>query len=105
MADFIIKVTPEVLMQASTDIAKETGQLKAAFSEMSSLMQRTAGYWTGEAAELHRSLFEKHVPEMEAVILKFQAQAEKLQQISGNYIGANGEAKAKVEELPSDVII
>lgn len=58
MDDFTIRVTPAMLVSASTDISKSTDRMKSAFSEMSSMIQRTAGYWTGDAAELHRALFE-----------------------------------------------
>lgn len=105
MDDFTIRATPSMLVSASTDISKSTDRMKSAFSEMSSVVQRTTGYWTGEAAELHRTLFEEQVPQMEAVIARFVGQADRLKQIAGNYSGAAQAAKTLVEDLPSDVII
>lgn len=105
MDDFTIRVTPAMLVSASTDISKSTGHMKSAFSEMSLMVQRTAGYWTGDAAELHRTLFEEQVPRMEAIIARFVEQTDRLKQIAGNYSGAAQAAKTLVEDLPSDVII
>lgn len=105
MSDFTIRVTPEVLVSASTDISKSTQSLKSAFSEMSSIVQRTTNYWTGDAAELHRTLFKEQVPQVEAIIARFVEQADRLKQIAGNYSGAIQDARALVEDLPSDVII
>ena len=105
MDNFTIRVTPEILMSASADITKTTERMKAVSTEMSSLVQRTSGYWTGTAADLHRTLFEEQLPQLEASIVKFVKQADKLNQIACNYSGATQVTKAMVEELPSDVII
>lgn len=105
MDDFTIRVTPAMLVSASTDISKSTDRMKSAFSEMSSMIQRTAGYWTGDAAELHRALFEDQVPKMEAIVARFIGQSDRLNQIAANYSGAIQATKAVVEGLPSDVIV
>lgn len=105
MDDFAIRVTPAMLASASTDISKSTERIKSAFTEMSSVIQRTAGYWTGDAAELHRALFEDQVPKMEAIVARFVGQADQLKQIAGNYDAAVQAAKTMVEDLPSDVIV
>lgn len=105
MDDFTIRVTPTMLVSASAEISKSTDCIKSAFTEMSSMVQRMAGYWTGDAAELHRALFENQVPKMEAIVARFAGQADRLKQIAGNYNAAVETAKAMVEELPSDVIV
>lgn len=105
MDDFAIRVTPAMLVSASIDISKSTDRIKLAFTEMSSIVQRTAGYWTGDAAELHRALFEDQIPKMEAIVTRFAGQADRLKQIAGNYNSAVQTAKTMVEELPSDVIV
>jgi len=105
MDNIVIRVAPEVLSAASSDITQKVNMLKVAVSEMGSLMNQTAGYWTGDAAELHRKLYEEQAVKMAAVIDRFRAQAEKLQQISGNYDEAVKLSKSMVEELPSDVIV
>lgn len=105
MDDFTIRVTPEMLVSASADVSKSAERMQSAFSEMTSVVQRTTGYWSGDAAELHRALFEDQVPKMEEIIARFIGQADRLKQIAGNYSGAVQAAKTIVEDLPSDVIV
>ncbi len=105
MNDFTIRVTPAILVSASSDISRSTDRIKSALTEMSSMVQRTAGYWTGDAAGLHRALFEDQVPKMEEIVARFVGQADRLKQIAGNYNAVAQTTKAIVEELPSDVIV
>ena len=71
MSDFTIRVSPEILTSASLDIAKKADCLKSVSLEMDSIMQRTAGYWTGDAADLHRTLLKEQLPKMDSVISRF----------------------------------
>ncbi len=105
MDDYTIRATPAQLVSVLTDISKSTYNLKSAFSEMNSIVQRTTTYWTGDAAELHRTLFKEQVPQVEAIIARFVDQADRLKQIADNYSGAIQDTKALVEDLPSDVIM
>lgn len=105
MDDFMIRVTPEMLISASTDVSQATSRMNSASSEMSEVAQRTASYWAGDAAELHRTLLKEQLPKLETVISHFVEHADRLGQIAANYSGASQAAKTAVEELPSDVII
>lgn len=105
MDDFMIRVTPEILMSASADVSQTTGRMKSASLEMSEVIQSTSSYWIGDAAELHRTLLKEQLPKLESVINHFVEHANKLEQIAANYSGASQSAKEAVEELPSDVII
>ena len=105
MDDFTIRADPAALTSAALEISKTVSRMKAACSEMDSTVQRTSGYWTGDAAELHRTSLKEQIPRMESAIVRFSGQAEKLRQMAGNYDVAIQAAKEAVEELPSDVIL
>lgn len=105
MDDFTIRVTPETLMTASASISQKADHMKSTSSEISEMIQRTVGYWAGDAAELHRTLLKEQLPKLEAITTGFVSQADKLEQIAVNYSGASQSVKEMVEELPSDVII
>ena len=105
MDDFMIRVTPEMLISASSDVSQATSRMKSASPEMSEVAQRTASYWAGDAAELHRTLLKEQLPKLDAVISHFVEHADRLGQMAANYSGASQSAKAAVEGLPSDVII
>lgn len=105
MDEYRISATPEALRSASEELTNKTGRLEAAFSDMRDVMRRSFGSWTGEAADLHRTLLEEQLSDMEAITVHFQEQAAKLAQIAGNYAGASQAAQSAVEGLPTDLII
>ena len=105
MDDFTIRVTPEILTAASASISQKASRMKSASSEISEMIQRTAGYWAGDAAELHRTLLKEQLPKLETIVTGFVSLADKLEQIAVNYSGASQSVKEMVEELPSDVIV
>jgi WXG100 family type VII secretion target len=105
MNDFSIRATPEVLTVAAEAIGANTKALETTFSEMRTKVQQTSSFWTGEAAELHRSLFEEQIPAMEALIGRFRSRADQLRQIADNYAGVRAAVQTTVEELPADVIV
>lgn len=105
MSDFIIRVTPDVLVSASEDILKYAELIEDTFSHMQTKVQRTDSFWSGDAAELHRTLFDDQIPAMESIVNRFRAHADKLKQIAGNYANAKATVMTAVEELPNDVIV
>lgn len=105
MSDYTIRATPEVLVSASADILKKAEIVEDVFSVMQAKVQQTSSFWTGDAAELHRALFDEHIPAMESIVLRFKAHADKLKQIAGNYANAKATVMTVVEELPNDVIV
>lgn len=105
MDEYSIRVAPDVLMSASEEILTKTNRLKSAFSNMRSMMRNSFGAWTGDAADLHRSLLEEQISAMEAITARFQEQATKLAQIAGNYAGSSQSVQSIVGELPTDLIV
>lgn len=105
MIDFTIRATPEALLSASEDISREAGIIEDTISIMQTKMQQTASFWIGDAAELHRSLFDEQLPELETLAKCFRIHSDKLRQISGNYTAAKLSAMEITEALPNDVIV
>lgn len=105
MNDFSIRATPEVLVVAAEDICAKTNILETSFFEMRTKAQQTSSFWSGEAAELHRSLFDEQIPLMESMIGRFRAHADHLKQIADTYAGARAAVQTTAEELPTNVIV
>ena len=99
-----IRVTPERLYTAADAVIRRTGEAKTALTDMSGTVQRTASFWTGEAGDSHRALFQAQVPQIEAILARFDAHAAHLKSIAANYLGAEAQITAAAEELPGDVI-
>lgn len=104
MSDFTIRTSPEALTAASEYISKKAALIETVFSELRTKVQKTSSFWTGDAADLHRSLFEEQLPAMESVVSRFKGQAASLQQIANNYAEGKNFAVTTVEDLPDDVI-
>lgn len=104
MSDFTIRTSPEALTAASEYISKKAALIETAFSELRAKVQKTSSFWTGDAADLHRSLFEEQLPTMESVVSRFKGQAARLQQIASNYAEGKAFAVTNVEDLPNNVI-
>lgn len=105
MEEYTIQVEPQLLMSASEDITRKTKTVEGTFFEMRTKVQQTSAFWIGDAAELHRSLFDEQLPAMESIVNRFLEQAKKLKQIATNYAAAQSTVVAVVEDLPYDAIV
>lgn len=105
MDEYKIRATPETLMSASEEILNKANRLTSAFSNMRDVTRNSFANWTGDAADLHRTLIEEQLSAMEAITARFQEQAAKLARIAGNYAGASKSVQSVVEELPTDLIV
>lgn len=99
-----IRVTPEQLYGAAEDVIRKTGLAKTAFADMHDTVKRTNSFWLGEAADAHRALFEAQVPQIEAILTRFDAHASHLREIAANYVSAETQITTAAEELPDNVI-
>lgn len=102
MDAYDIKVNLAQMSTVSTEITTITKGLVSNFSDMKNIMQGTALYWSGEAADLHRRSFQEQVADMESIFAKFEKQAQRLEKISGNYVDASQSVKRDMEALPSN---
>lgn len=105
MDDYTIRVAPDILLGAADEILKKAEIIEMAFSEIKIRVEQSSSYWLGEAAELHRGLFQEQIPLMERIVGCLNADAQKLKEIAGNYSGAIQTVTALTEDLPNDVII
>lgn len=103
--ELTVRISTEQLADASRDIEKKINDLKSAFEEMTSAMNRTNGYWLGEAGEAHRRAYRQMQPHQEEVLKRLREQAADLAQIAGIWEEAEREVKDTDLALPDDVII
>lgn len=104
MSEFTLKVTPEILTAAASDISSQVTVIKNAISSIDSTVSQMPIYWKGEAADVHIGVLKELMPEFEKIISSFSSDADRLNSIAGNYSLATNEALSAVEGLPSDVI-
>lgn len=103
--EFIVRVESEKLEQAAGEINDRISKLNAAFEGMTEAMNRTQGYWIGEAGDAHRRVFLEQQPRREEVIARLSEQVSDLMQMAGVYVSAEKENVQLAQSLLGDVIL
>lgn len=99
-----IKASPEIMEAKASDVTNAIDQIRQEFEEMSRAMDRTAGYWNGEAAELHRRRYAGMKPQMESMLRCLKEHADNLQEIAAIYTTTQAKVTAITQALPIDAI-
>ena len=105
MANNTIIADPSRLVAVDDKVKNSTAKIKSAFAELTNINKGTEAVWTGDAAELYRSLYIEQLPKMEDVIRSLSSQADKLNQIAANYRSVEGAGARSANALPNDVLI
>lgn len=100
-----VRVSTERLAQASGEINKKVSDLRKAFEEMTDAVNRTNGYWVGEAGEAHRAVYRQMQPHQERILNRLSEQVSDLAQIAGIWETAEQEVTEMDLTLPDDVIV
>lgn len=99
-----LKVTPQVLIARAVEIRKEVARIQNEFQNMTQAINRTAGYWNGDAANLHRKRYQEIVPEAEEMLRTLRQHAENLEKIAQTYITSEGKITTMSTQLPKNAI-
>jgi len=98
---FTLKVTPEELKSKSQTITTEINNLRNALETMQNVARKTTQYWSGDAGDAHRELFESIAPIMDEVLNRYTEHNTSLDNIASNYIEAESEIVKASESLPN----
>lgn len=104
-SDVMIKVTPEELYAKSQSISSILAKTQQNFQEMEDVINKTEGYWIGEAGEAHREMFRDMTPHIEEITKRITEHIRDLNEIAGVYQETEREIQEIAEQLPADVII
>lgn len=99
-----LKVSPEELSRKAESTASHVSSVRNHFAAMQEAVRRSAGYWVGEAGDVHRRTYEEELPVLEEILKRFQEHSADLLLMSQNYLQTEQEVGAMIQELPSDVI-
>lgn len=99
-----IRASPEIMEAKAADVLSAAAQIRREFEELFRAMGRTAGYWNGEAAELHRRRYADMKPEMENMLKCLEEHAGNLQEIAAIYTAAQAKVTVMAQALPVDAI-
>ncbi len=99
-------VTPEILHQKATDVENYVRVMQQRFETMKTLVEKSSGYWEGDAGDMHRKNYEEQLENIEFVLKRLNEHPIDLRAIAQKY----SETELKVEEtiiqaLPGDVLL
>lgn len=101
----VLKVTPDVLTQMASDIEKQISDIQTQFDEIDTEINKTRGYWEGEASDEHLSRYEKMKDSWETAVKRLSEHPDKLLRMAGIYREKEAAALEKAQALQADVII
>lgn len=84
----ILKVTPEKLLQTSSEFSSLGNQMKNLTGEMMNLVKSLNSIWQGEAASAYESRFDSLSPDMEKLYRMVQEHVQDLQEMAKQYQSA-----------------
>lgn len=105
MAGFQLKVTPDVLKTQAQTIQNEIGVVEKQWSNIETLINRSKGYWEGEASQQHIKYYGEVKKPVKQVIKRLKEHPTDLLKMAGIYDTAEKEAAGLTNSLPDEVII
>lgn len=98
-------VTPDILKNKSDEVTNKVNQMKRHFEELQSGIDKTEGYWIGEAGDKHRQLYNGLKNDIEEILNRLYEHPKDLLAIAQNYMDVELSIEEDVETLPGDVIV
>ena len=96
-----LKVTPEEMAAAASELSGYVANMSECFTQMKNTMVQSASYWVGEAGDAHRQLYNEQVEKTEEIIARYTEHLRDLNAMAGVYSEAEAQAEAKADELPT----
>lgn len=104
LSNMTIRATPEEMEAKAQAVLKEVSTMMREYEDMNRLVERTSGYWNGEAAELHRKRFREMQDETQTMFQCLKDHAKNLEQIAAVYTGTQIKVTSVASSLPTEAI-
>ncbi|MDE6642434.1 MAG: WXG100 family type VII secretion target [Acetatifactor sp.] len=98
------RVTPDVLKSKSVDVSRSVSRMRGHFEELKNLLEKTGGYWIGEAGEKHRQMYKDIEDSVEEMLKRLGEYPMDLLEIAQNYTDADLSIEEDIAALPDNVI-
>lgn len=105
MDNIRIKASPQALHTGAADVQKTVTNIRNCFSNIEMAVNRSSGYWQGDAAEAHRAAYQEMKGTTEEILSKLLEHAADLKAMAQTYLEAEDIAAGQSADLPSDVIL
>lgn len=99
-----VKVTTEVLVSKADEVKTKLDQMQRLLDTIEETVAHTKGYWLGEAAEVHRQMYEDQKEAIAEIMKRLNEHPVDLKQMAGVYSQAEAAIKSIAESLPADIL-
>lgn len=99
-----ITVDTEAMLAKAEDVSEAIQRMEMSFQEADWIVSRTAGYWSGQAAELHRRMFTEEKEEIATILSRLKEHPRDLRLMASNYQGVEEKTTAANRGLRNDYI-
>lgn len=105
MDNIRIKASPQALYAGAAEVQSTVSDIRNRFSNIEAAVNRSSGYWQGDAAEAHRAAYQEMKGTADEIFARLEEHAADLKSMAQVYLGAEEEASGQSGDLPSDVIL
>jgi len=105
MENIRIKASPQALHSGAAQVQKTVESMRTRFSNIEEAVNRSSGYWQGDAADAHREAYQEMKGTVDEILARLIEHTGDLKAMAQTYLGAEKMAAAQAAELPSDVIL
>lgn len=102
--DVHIKVNSAVLNNKAQSVSKSITNMASCFEQLETIINRTSWYWSGEAGDMHRKIYQEQKPQIEEMMKRLKEHPKDLIAIAQTYDITESAVQALASELPGDVI-
>lgn len=99
-----MKVNSAVLNDKAQVVLRQIKSMENCFERLDTIVNKTRGYWMGEAADRQRMLYQEQRPQIEEMMRRLKEHPADLMAIAQNYEAAESQVQSIAAELPNDVI-
>lgn len=105
MENIRVKASPQSLYAEAEDVRKTVAGIRDHFFNIEAAVNRSVGYWQGDAAEAHRAAYQEMKGATDDLLVRLLEHAADLKSMAQGYLGAEEEAVNRSGDLPFDVIL
>ena len=97
-------VTPEVLNQKAVEVEKNVANMRTHFENMRTLVEKSKGYWVGQAGDMHRQNYTEQQENIEQILKRLAEHPADLRVIAQTYSDTELKIEEVIQSLPGDVL-
>lgn len=99
-----IEVSTEVLKRQSAEVTRKVQSMRRHFGDLEEQINKTGGYWVGEAGDKHRKMYRDLKEDVEKMLRRLEEYPANLLAVAQQDESTEISLEAEMDALPWDVI-